>query len=79
MQFKWKNVHSRAKPLAAKCRAYLFFRLKMHNMGCYFHGLGHKMTGCFCLEVAIGLLAGTRLEYNTEIARLAAQSWLVVM
>jgi len=24
--------------------------------------LGHKMTGCFCLEVAIGLLAVTRLE-----------------
>jgi len=30
---------------------------------CYgIYGLGHKMTWCFCLEVAIGLLAVTRLE-----------------
>ena len=39
------------------------FRLKVHNMWCYFYGLGHKtMTGFFCLEVAIGPLAVTRLQ-----------------
>ena len=30
-----------------------FFRLEVHNMWCYFHGLDHKIPGCFCLEVAI--------------------------
>ena len=29
-------------------------------MWCYFHGLSHKMTGCFCLEMAIGPLAATQ-------------------
>jgi len=39
-----------------------FFRFKVHNMRCYFDGFSHKLTGCFCLEAAIGLLAVTRIE-----------------
>jgi len=33
------------------------------------------MTGYFCLEVAIGLLAVIRLEQNAEFATLVALSW----
>jgi len=33
------------------------------------------MTGCFCLEAAIGLLVVARLEENPEIATLATLSW----
>jgi len=53
----------------------MFSRLKMLNMLCYFYGLGHKMTGGFCLEVAIGPLAMTRLEYNAAFVTLATMSW----
>jgi len=47
LQFKCKNDHSRAIPLAAKHTLFLFW-LKVHNIRCYFYGLGHKMTGWFC-------------------------------
>jgi len=33
------------------------------------------MTGCFCLEVAIGPLAVTHLEENAKFVTLAALSW----
>jgi len=33
------------------------------------------MTGCVCLEVAIGHLAATQLEQNAEFVTLAALSW----
>jgi len=33
------------------------------------------MTGCFCLKVAIGLLAATQLEQSAEFVTLAALSW----
>jgi len=62
LQLKWKNDHSTAIPLAAKHTLFLFFRWKVHNMWCYFYGLGHKLTGCVCLEAATGLLAVIRLE-----------------
>jgi len=48
LQFKRKNDHSRAISPGGKIHTiFLFFRLNVHNMWCYFYGLGHKMTGCF--------------------------------
>jgi len=54
LQFKWKNNHSRAIPLAAKYTRLLFFPIESAQHMMLFCGLGQKMTGCICLEVAIG-------------------------
>jgi len=76
LQFKWKTNHSRSMPLAAKVHTtFLFCRLRVHNMWCCFYGLGHKMTGCFCLDMVIVPLAVTRLEQNAEFVTLTALSW----
>ena len=54
------------------------FRIeKTQHVMFFFYGLGHKMIGCFCLEVTTGLLVVTRLEKYAESATLAALSWLV--
>jgi len=58
---------------------FLFYQVKVRNTWCYFYGLGHKMTGCVCLEVAISLLAMTQLELNkTLFVTLAAAHVMVV-
>jgi len=62
LHFKLKNDHSRAIPLAAKYTLYFCFPDWKCTTCDVIFGLGHNMTGCFWLEVAIGLLAMTWLE-----------------
>jgi len=62
LQFKWKNGHRRAIPWRQNTHYFFVFPIESAQHVMLFLWTGSQQDRVFCLEVAIGLPAVTRLE-----------------